>query len=109
VFSLRFARSLVSNQNVIDWNVDKLDKESDETHDKETNAGSSGNLSKFLAIRLGALFDQMNRVLGKLLKGFNQNLVETLLIRHDTVGGVYACEYWDLYDTMHGSKQAKYN
>ena len=74
---------LVSNQNVIDWNVHKLDKESNESHDEEPNAGSLRNLSEFLAIRFGALFDQMNRVLGKLLERFDQDLIKTLLFRHD--------------------------
>jgi hypothetical protein len=85
--------------------VDKLDKKSNETHDEETNAGGSGNLSEFLAIGLGALFDQMNRVLGKLLEGFDQNLVETLLIRHDTEGWyVCVCVCWDLCHAMGTNK-----
>jgi hypothetical protein len=65
--------------------VNELDEETNETHDKETDTGSLGNSSKFLAIRLGALLDQMYRILGELPEWFNQDFVETFLFcrRHD--------------------------
>jgi hypothetical protein len=67
--------------------VNELDEETDETHDKETDTGSLGDSRKFLAIRLGALLDQMYRILGELLEWFNQDLVETFLFcrRHNSI------------------------
>jgi len=70
---------LTSHQNIVDGNVYKLDKESDETHDQKSHSGSPSNHRKFLSIWFGAFLDQMDRVFGELLERFNQNLLESFL------------------------------
>jgi hypothetical protein len=43
---------------VVDWDMDELDKESDESHDGEADGGGDGDLLELLPVRLGAPFDQ---------------------------------------------------
>ena len=74
--------SLVSNKDVIDWDVNKLDKKSNKSHDQKSNTSSSGNSSEFLPIGLGALLDKVYGVLGKLAKWLDENLVESFLLSH---------------------------
>jgi hypothetical protein len=71
--------SLISHENVIDGNVNQLDKETDETHDEKSSGGGLGDRGELFAVGLGALLDQMHRVLGKLPKGLNEHLVESFL------------------------------
>jgi hypothetical protein len=66
-----FAFSLASHQNVVDRNMNKLDKESNKAHNQKSDSRRPSNQGKFLAVRFGALFDQMDRVLGKLLEWLN--------------------------------------
>ena len=105
---------LVSDQNIVDWDVDELDEETNETHDQKANAlttrkerakvelsesieatkrlqpqtslattyRSTSNGREFFSVGLGALLDEMNRVLGELSQGFDENLVESFLISH---------------------------
>jgi hypothetical protein len=60
------SHSLVSYQNIIDWNVNKLDKKTNESHDQETNSSSSGNVGEFLSVGLSAFLDKVDGILGKL-------------------------------------------
>jgi len=46
--------------------VNELDKEADETHDREANGRRHGDLLELLAVRLGAALDESDGVLGKL-------------------------------------------
>lgn len=77
--SLPVSRWLISNQNIVDGNVYKLDKESNETHNQKADSGGPGNGHEFFSVGLGALFDQVHGVFGELLEGFDQHLVETFL------------------------------
>ena len=70
---------LVSDQNIVDWNMNELDKETNESHDQKPNTGCLGNLHEFLSVWLGALLDQVHGIASKLLEGLHQDLVETFL------------------------------
>jgi len=70
---------LVSYQNIVDWDMDKLHKKANKTHNQETDSGCSGNVCEFLSVWFGALLNQVDRILGKLLQRFNQNLVKSFL------------------------------
>ena len=74
--------TLIANQDVVDGDVNQLDKETDESHNEKANAGGLGNGGELLSVGLGAFLDQMNRILGELLQGFDQNFVESFLFRH---------------------------
>jgi hypothetical protein len=62
--------------------VNQLDKETNETHDEKANSNSPSDSGELFAVGLGALLDQMHRVLGKLPERLNEHLVESLLICH---------------------------
>merc|ERR1719167_681010 len=59
---------LCPHYNIVDGDVDELDKEADEAHDTKANGSGDGNLGELLPVRLGAPLDQPDRVLGKLLQ-----------------------------------------
>lgn len=73
---------LVSNKDVINWNVNKLDEKSNESHNQKANTRSSGNGSEFFTIGLGAFLDKVDGVLGKLTERLDENLVESFLLSH---------------------------
>lgn len=56
--------------------MNQLDKESDETHNQKSDAGGACNLSKLLAVWLGAFFDKVDGVLGELAEGLDEDFVE---------------------------------
>lgn len=58
--------SLRSHNDVVDGDVDQLDKEADEAHDSKPDRSRYGNLLELFPVWFGALFDQANGVLGKL-------------------------------------------
>lgn len=62
--------------------MDELDKETNETHNEKAGADSSGNHGEFLSVRLGALFDQMHRITGKLLQWLNEHFVDSFFVGH---------------------------
>merc|ERR1719167_17679 len=62
---------LCPHYNIVDGDVDELDKEADEAHDTKANSSCNGNLGELLPVRLGAPLHQPDRVLGKLLQGFS--------------------------------------
>lgn len=70
---------LVSNKNVVNGDVNQFDKETNESHNEETNRGRPRDHQKFFAIRLGAFLDQVHGILGELFERFNKNLVESFL------------------------------
>lgn len=77
----------MSNENVVNGDVYKFDKETNESHDQESQASGMGNLPKFPAIGLGTFFDQMHRIFGELFQWFNEHFIESFLVvvvvRHD--------------------------
>ena len=73
---------LVSNKDVIDWNMNKLDEKSNKSHNQKANTCSSGDGSEFFTIGLGAFLDKVDGVLGKLTKRLDENLVESFLLSH---------------------------
>lgn len=73
---------LTPDQDIVDWDVNELDEKADEAHDEEADTGGPSDLHKFLTVRLCALFHQVHRVPRKLLKRFDQNLVESFLFCH---------------------------
>ena len=70
---------LVSDENIVNSNVNQLDKETNKAHDQKSNASCTGNGSKFFSVRFGAFLDQVHRVLGELLERLHQDLIESLL------------------------------
>ena len=66
--------------------MNQLDKEPNEPHDQKSNSSSPSNLCKLLSIRFGALLYQMHRILGELLKRFNQNLVKSFFFHCCALG-----------------------
>ena len=64
----------------------QFDEEADESHDQKPNASSFGNGREFLPVRLGAFFDEVDRVLGKLLEGLDEQLLDSFLLSHGIVG-----------------------
>jgi hypothetical protein len=65
-------RSLVVDDNVIDWNVNQFDEKADEAHDGETDGGSNRNLFELFAVRLGTTTNQTHRIAGELFHRFNE-------------------------------------
>lgn len=51
--------------------MDKLDKETNETHDGKSDCCSHRDLLELLAVRLGAALHQSHRVLAELARRFN--------------------------------------
>lgn len=66
--------ALRAHNDVVDWNVDKLDEESNETHDAESNCCGHCNFLELFPIWLCASFDKPDGVLGELLGRFNRLL-----------------------------------
>ena len=68
---------LWADYDVVDGDVNQLDEKSDETHDGESNGRGHGDLLELFPIRLGASFDQADRVLAELFEGVqgNHNLI----------------------------------
>ena len=62
---------LCPHYNIVDGDVDELDKEADEAHDAKADSSGDGNLGELLPVGLGAPLHQPDRVLGKLLQGFS--------------------------------------
>lgn len=56
--------------------MDQFDKEPNESHDQKSNPGSTCNLGEFLAVGLGAFFDEVDGVLGELAEGLDEEFVE---------------------------------
>lgn len=73
---------LVSDKDVIDWDMNKLDEKSNKAHDQKSNTGCPCNGSEFFTVGFGTFFDKVNGVLGKLTKRLDENLVESLLLSH---------------------------
>ena len=68
---------LGANYDIVDGNVDKLDEETNEAHESESNGGRYRYLLELLSVWFSALFDEADRVLGDLLQGFE--LVNNLI------------------------------
>jgi hypothetical protein len=81
--------TLIANENVINRNVDQLDKEADESHNQESSGSSFCNGREFLTIRLGTLLDQVYGVLGKLPERLYEHFIESLFFsrRHVLIRG----------------------
>ena len=71
----------------------QLDKETDKAHDEEPHPRRLGNDGKLLSVRLGALLDEMDRVLGKLPEWFNKNFLKSFLF-HSELRRRYSCKKW---------------
>ena len=58
IFTLKYiVFTLASNQNIVDGDMNKLHKKSNETHDKKSNARRLRNGDELLFVRLCAFFD----------------------------------------------------
>jgi hypothetical protein len=86
--------SLVSNKDVIDRDVNKLDKKSNKSHDQKSNSSSPGNSSEFFTIGLGTFLDKVDGVLGKLTERLDENLVESFLLSHFEV--CFVCVFYEM-------------
>jgi len=62
-------RSLTSDNDVVDGDMDQLDEESNESHDAEPDSCCHGDLSKLFPVRFSTSFDQSAAVLSELLGG----------------------------------------
>ena len=69
----------------------QLHKETNETHDKEPNPRRLGNHGELLSVGLGALLDEVDRVLGKLPERFNKYFLESFLF-HSELRRRYSCK-----------------
>jgi len=67
--ALPFIYKLNSDDDVVDGDVDQLDKESDESHDGETNDCGKSNFLEFLSVGLCAFGHKTGTVLSELDKG----------------------------------------
>ena len=47
-----------SYNDIVDGDVNELDKESDKSHDGEADSGGNGNLLELLSVRLGTSLNQ---------------------------------------------------
>jgi len=63
--------------------VNQLDEEADESHDEKSDAGRASDGGELLPIGLGTLFDEVDGILGELLEGLDEHLVESFLLSHD--------------------------
>jgi len=58
---MNFTQSdLAANNDIVNRDVNKLDKKSNEAHDSKSNGSSYGNLLELLPIRFGASLHQAN-------------------------------------------------
>ena len=60
---------LCSDNDIVDGDVDELDEESDESHQREANGCGDGDLLELLPVGLGASLDQSDGVLAELFEG----------------------------------------
>lgn len=74
---------LISNQNIIDWDMHQLDEKANKSHDQKSDPGCTSNLCELLTVGLGAFFDEVDRVLGELTERLDEDLVETFFFCHD--------------------------
>jgi hypothetical protein len=72
---------LVPYQNIVDGDMYQLDKEANESHDKEPDTNRLANLHELLAVRLGAFLDQMHGIASKFLEWLHEDFLETFLFR----------------------------
>lgn len=63
---------LWTDNDIVDWNVDEFDEETDEAHDAESNSGSNSNLLEFTAIWFCAPFHQTNGIFGEQTAGLTE-------------------------------------
>ena len=103
---------LTSHKNVINGNVNQLDKESDKSHDGETDSDSLCDGGKFLAIGLGAFLYQVHGILCELPKRLDGNFLESFFFSHfffyvwylwwgsrecECEGEMYVCVHWHVH------------
>lgn len=62
---------LTSYDDVVDRDVDELDKKSDESHYGESDSGGHGNFLKLFSVGLGASFYKANWIFRELFQGIN--------------------------------------
>jgi len=62
-----------TNNNVVDGDVDQLDKETNEAHDGKANGSGHSNLLELFAVGFGAALNQPDGILGKLATRFNES------------------------------------
>lgn len=74
--------TLVTNKNVVDWDMHQLHKEANEPHDQKSNTGGFCNLHEFLPIGLCAFLNKVDWILGKLLERLNEHLIKSFLLSH---------------------------
>ena len=60
---------VLSDNDIVDGDVDELDEESDESHQREANGCGDGDLLELLPVGLGASLHQTHRVLAELSEG----------------------------------------
>ena len=58
---------IVCNNNGVDWNVNELDKESNESHDGKSNPDDSGGLLELWPVWFAASPDKCDGIHGELL------------------------------------------
>ena len=61
--------TLCSDNDVVDGDVDELDKKPDEAHQSKPDGRGDGNLLELLPVGLGASLDKSDRVLAELFEG----------------------------------------
>jgi hypothetical protein len=59
------------HNDIIDWNMDKFDKETNESHEGKTDSSGESDLLKFFSIRLGTFLDETVRILHELFAWLN--------------------------------------
>lgn len=74
---------LVVYDDVIDWDVNQLDKKSNESHDGETDGGCDCDFLELFRVRLGATTNQTHGVAGELFHRVNER---DDLIHFDVLG-----------------------
>lgn len=57
---------LIIDDDIIDWNVNQFDKESDKAHDGKADGGCDGNFLELFAVWFRATTNQTDGVAGKL-------------------------------------------
>ena len=61
--------TLCSDNDVVDGDVDELDKKPDEAHQSKPDGRGDGDLLELLPVGLGASLDKSDRVLTELFEG----------------------------------------
>lgn len=74
---------LWSHNNVIDWNMDEFDEETDEAHDAEANRCGNSDFLEFTTVWLCATFHQSDGILCKYTAWFAEfnNLIHFKCVR----------------------------